>query len=68
MGGPLEVGQPGPQAGEAWGGRLPGSVADERLGEVPGEVIGTELRQGHHARPCLFYRGPWGDKRGGEAW
>lgn len=41
-----------------WGGRLPGNVADERLGEVPGEVVGTELRLAHHSGPRLFCRGP----------
>lgn len=45
---------------------LPGSVADERLGEVPGEIVGSELRQGHHTGPCLFRRGPWGDERAWE--
>lgn len=41
-----------------WEGRLPGNVADERLGEVPGEVVGTELRLAHHSGPRLFCRGP----------
>lgn len=47
-----------------WEAGLPGSVADERLGEVPGEAVGVELRQGRHSGPRLFCRGPWGDKRG----
>lgn len=42
---------------------LPGSVAEERLGKVPGEVVGSELRQGRHARPRLFSRSPWGERR-----
>lgn len=43
---------------------LPGNVAEERLGEVPGEVVGSELGQGHHTGPRLFRGGPWGDEKG----
>lgn len=41
-----------------WGGRLPGNVADERLGQVPGEVVGTELRLACYSGPGIFCRGP----------
>lgn len=51
------------QQERVWEEGLPGSMADERLGEVPGEVVGSELAQGHHPRPRVFGRGPWRDEK-----
>lgn len=49
----ITVGSQGPGKG------LPGSVAEQRLWQVPGEVVGSKLREGRHTRPCLFCRSPW---------
>lgn len=38
---------------------LPGSMVEQRLWQVPGEVVGSKLREGRYTRPCLFCRSPW---------
>lgn len=60
----LREGQPDPQAERSGEEGLPGSMTDERLGQVLGEVVRSELGQGHHTRPCLVCGGPWGDEKG----
>lgn len=50
--------------GEGPGKGLPGSVAEQRLWQVPGEVVGSKLREGHHTRPRLFGRSPWEHRTG----
>lgn len=50
----------GDHSGEqgVWQGRLPGGVAEQRLWQVPGKVVGSKLGDGHHTRPRLFCRCP----------
>lgn len=49
---------------EGPGKGLPGSVAEQRLRQVPGEVVGSKLGEGRHTRPRLFCRSPWRHRTG----